>query len=86
MFNPNDSLLAGMPRAQLEAALTAAQNAYLALSEGQQGVSFSYSQGDGTRSVTYKPTDIAQLSMLIRQLQAQLGIIRRPRRAMGFRY
>jgi len=86
MFNPNTSLLAGMPRAQLLTALTNAQAAYLALAEGAQGVSFSYGQGDGVKSVTYKPTDIAQLSMIIRQLQAQLGIIRHARRATGFRY
>jgi len=87
MFNPNTSLLAGgMTTAQLQQALTTAQQAYIDLSTGAKGVSFSYTQGDGTRSVSYKPTDIAQLSALIQLLQAQLGIVTRPRRPIRFRF
>lgn len=87
MFDPNSSLLAGaMTRAQLLAALTAAQQAYIELSSGAKGVSFSYAQGDGTRSVTYQKTDIGQLMNLIQLLQAQLGIVGRPRRTLRFRY
>ncbi|WP_227720555.1 gpW family protein [Yersinia proxima] len=87
MFNAKTSLLAGaMPRAQLEAALTQAQQAYIELSSGAKGVSFSYAQGDGTRSVTYLQTDIGTLMGLIQLLQAQLGIVKRPRRAIRFRY
>ncbi|MEC5343669.1 gpW family head-tail joining protein [Brenneria populi] len=87
MFDPNSSLLAGaMTRAQLLAALTTAQQAYIELSSGAKGVSFSYAQGDGTRSVTYQQTDIGQLMSLIQLLQAQLGIVKRPRRTLRFRY
>ncbi|HHH1655684.1 TPA: gpW family head-tail joining protein [Yersinia enterocolitica] len=87
MFNANTSLLAGaMTRAQLEEALNRAQQAYVELSVGSKGVSFSYAQGDGTRSVTYQQTDIGQLMGLIQLLQAQLGIVKRPRRALRFRY
>lgn len=87
MFSPNSSLLAGaMPREQLMAALASAQKAYIELSSGAKGVSFSYSQGDGTRSVTYQQTDIGQLVALIQLLQAQLGIVKRPRTALRFRY
>ncbi len=87
MFDPNSSLLAGaMTRAQLLEALTAAQQAYLELSTGSKGVSFSYTQGDGTRSVSYQQTDIGQLMALIQLLQAQLGIVKRPRRTLRFRY
>lgn len=87
MFDPNSSLLAGaLTRDQLTAALTAAQQAYLELASGAKGVSFSYAQGDGTRSVSYQQTDIGQLTALIQLLQAQLGIVRRPRRALRFRY
>ena len=87
MFNPNSSLLAGaLTPAQLQAALTTAQQAYLDLASGAKGVSFSYSQGDGTRSVSYQQTDIGQLTALIQLLQAQLGIVKRPRRALRFRY
>ncbi|EHD21312.1 MULTISPECIES: gpW family head-tail joining protein [Brenneria] len=87
MFDPNSSLLAGaMTRGQLLAALTAAQQAYIELSSGAKGVSFSYAQGDGTRSVSYQQTDIGQLMSLIQLLQAQLGIVKRPRRTLRFRY
>ena len=87
MFNANTSLLAGaMSRAQLEEALNRAQQAYIELSSGAKGVSFSYAQGDGTRSVTYQQTDIETLMGLIQLLQAQLDIVKRPRRAIRFRY
>jgi len=87
MFNPNSSLLAGaMTRDQLQAALTSAQQAYIELSTGAKGVSFSYTQGDGTRSVSYQQTDIGQLTALIQLLQAQLGIVKRPRVTLRFRY
>ncbi|MGO2154431.1 MAG: gpW family head-tail joining protein [Serratia proteamaculans] len=87
MFNPNSSLLAGaLNRDQLQEALTAAQQAYLELSTGSKGVSFSYTQGDGTRSVSYQQTDIGQLVALIQLLQAQLGIVKRPRVTLRFRY
>ncbi len=87
MFNAKTSLLAGkMTRAQLEDALNQAQQAYIELSTGLTGVSFSYSQGHGTRSVTYQPTDIGKLMGLIQLLQAQLGIVKHPRRALRFRY
>ncbi|AVX38684.1 MULTISPECIES: gpW family head-tail joining protein [Yersinia] len=87
MFNANTSLLAGaMSRVQLEEALNRAQQAYIELSSGAKGVSFSYAQGDGTRSVTYQQTDIGTLMGLIQLLQAQLGVVKRPRRALRFRY
>jgi len=87
MFNPNSSLLAGaMTRDQLQTALTSAQQAYLELSTGAKGVSFSYTQGDGTRSVSYQQTDIGQLTALIQLIQAQLGIVKRPRVTLRFRY
>lgn len=75
-----------MTRAQLQEALTAAQQAYLELSTGSKGVSFSYTQGDGTRSVNYQQTDMGQLMALIQLLQAQLGIVKRPRKTLRFRY
>ncbi|WP_227105164.1 gpW family protein [Chromobacterium rhizoryzae] len=82
MFNPNTSLLAGMSTAALQQALQDAQQAYIDLSTGAKGESFSYTQGDGAKSVTYTRANIGQLQMLIRQLQQQLGIIPRARRAI----
>jgi hypothetical protein len=75
-----------MTRDQLAAALATAQAAYLKLATGAQGVSFSYTQGDGTRSVTYTPASIANLSALIRQLQQALGVLCRSRAPIRFMY
>lgn len=77
-------ILSGMTNDQLQQALTNAQQAYIALATGSKGESFSYSQGEGSRSVTYTRANLAQLSALIRQLQQQLGLICRTRRPVGF--
>ncbi|MBL2618876.1 phage head-tail adapter protein, partial [Klebsiella pneumoniae] len=74
MFNRNTSLLAGgMTDEQLRDALQKAQQAYIDLTTGSRGVSFSYTQGDGTRSVSYQQSSLADLLALIQLLQAQLG-------------
>lgn len=77
-----DSPLYGMTTAQLQAALTQAQTAYVALMSGQRTVSLSYSQGDGSKSVTYDRVEggVAQLRMFINELQRALGISRCPPR------
>ncbi|AXF75098.1 gpW family protein [Erwinia tracheiphila] len=85
-YNPSESIFAGMTRAQKQQALTNAQQALLDLMSGEKGVTFSYTQGDGTRSVTYQQTSMSDLRMLIRQLQADLGMISRPRRPARFRW
>ncbi|MDW2587615.1 gpW family head-tail joining protein [Klebsiella pneumoniae] len=85
MFNRNTSLLAGsMTDEQLRDALQKAQQAYIDLTTGSRGVSFSYSQGDGTRSVSYQQSSQADLLALIQLLQAQLGIVARPRKPVRF--
>ena len=66
--------LAGMTPEQLKAALAAAQEAYTELLLGNKGVSFSYAQGDGTRSVTFQGTSLPNLVMFIKDLQQALGI------------
>ncbi|WCT78659.1 gpW family head-tail joining protein [Novosphingobium humi] len=85
-FNPQTSVLAGMDTSVLQARLAQMQQDYLDLMSGAKVVSASYTQGEGGKSVTYDRTNIAQLTMAIRQLQAQLGIIRSPRRAIGVRF
>lgn len=85
-FDPATSIFAGMSTPQLQAALTAAQTAYTTLLTGNKPVTVSYTQGDGAKSVTYGKAEIGSLTMLIRQLQAQLGVIPRPRRAIGVRF
>ncbi|ELN4044879.1 TPA: gpW family head-tail joining protein [Raoultella terrigena] len=87
MFNRKTSLLAGsMTDEQLRDALQKAQQAYIDLTTGSRGVSFSYSQGDGTRSVSYQQSSLADLLALIQLLQAQLGIVARPRKPVRFRF
>lgn len=87
MFNRNTSLLAGgMTDEQLKDALQKAQQAYIDLTTGSRGVSFSYTQGDGTRSVSYQQSSLADLLALIQLLQAQLGIVARPRKPVRFRF
>jgi len=74
-YDPATSIFSGMTPAQLQAQLAEAQAAYLRLCTGGQGVSYSYTQGDGTKSVTYTAKNMAGLVALIRQLQQALGIV-----------
>lgn len=71
------TLLTGMSDVQLKQALVQAQQAYIDLSTGAKGVSFSYTQGDGTRSVSYQQTSLGDLLALIQTIQAMLNISRR---------
>lgn len=81
-FDPTSSLLAGRSTTQLQTDLQNAQQAYIDLSTGAKGESYSYTQGDGTKSVTYTRANLPQLASLIRTLQQQLGIICRGRNPM----
>lgn len=81
-YDPSNSLLTGMSSADLQTALTNAQQAYIALASGSKGESFSYTQGDGVKSVTYTRANLPALASLIRMLQSQLGIVPRARQPM----
>jgi len=70
MYNPNCSILAGVPPETLQAWLTAAQQAYSELMTGKQIVTLAY---DG-KSVSYHAADLSYLAAWITQLQQQLGI------------
>lgn len=80
-FDPSRSLLAGMDQTALRQSLAQAQQIYIQLMSGAQGESYSYTQGDGTRSVTYTRANLADLSAAIQLMQAQLNIVDSPRRA-----
>jgi hypothetical protein len=67
----------------LQAQLAALQTVYLQLVAGKTVASASYAQGDGNRAVTYRNTDTALVQSMIRQIQAQLGLIDQPRRSAG---
>ena len=77
MFDPNQTILAGVAKATLQQWLSDAQNAYQQLVMGAKVVSASY---DG-KSVTYAQADRAALESWIATLQRQLGI-NRGRRAI----
>lgn len=83
-YDPSRSIFAGMPQQQLQEDLNRAQRAYSKLLSGEKEVSLSYTQGDGSKSVTYTQTNMANLVVLIKQLQAQLGIVHAPRRPIRF--
>lgn len=85
-YDPSTSIFAGMSTAQLQTALANAQQAYLDLSTGNKVQVAAYAQADGNKSVTYTKADLGALVALIKQLQAQLGIITRGRRPIGFRF
>lgn len=85
-FDPSQSILTGMTRFQLQQALNCAQQAYIELMTGEKGVKFSYTQGDGTKSVEYVVTDQGKLTAFIQLLQAQLGIRCRTRRPINFSF
>jgi len=85
-FDPTRSLLAGMDTSVLQTRLNDLQRIYLDLSSGQKGESFSYTQGDGGKAVTYSKANLADLQQAIMLLQAQLGIVCKPRRAIGVRF
>jgi len=85
-FNARTSIFAGMPRWHLERALAEAQRCYIELSSGATVVTAQYTQGDGSKSVTYVQASLPNVVMLIKELQAQLGIVRHARRPMRVGY
>lgn len=68
------SILDGVDVSALQARLAQLQQAYLDLSSGAKGESFSYTQGDGTKSVTYTKANIADLTQAILTLQTQIDL------------
>lgn len=85
-FGAGSSLLAGMPLSQLQVSLESAQQAYIQLSTGGKVENATYTQGDGSKSITYTRANIAQLANVIMMLQRQLGIDVRPRQPIRFEF
>ena len=65
--------LIGVPSATLQIWLCQAQQALQNLQTGQQVAVVSYAQGEGNRSVSYRRTDIGQLTAWIQQLQMAIN-------------
>lgn len=83
-LGPQTGVLTGLTQGQLQVALNNAQQAYLDLVTGNKGESYTYTQGEGSRSVTYTRANLMMLTALIRELQQALGIACRARRPIGF--
>jgi hypothetical protein len=77
------SIFAGMSRDVLTTWLTNAQLALLQFQTGQLGESFTYTQGDGSKSVVYTRANIGNLVALIGQLQQATGVTCRTRRPIN---
>lgn len=77
---PPLSAFAGMDPVALAKSLADAQQAAIDLASGSKGESYSYTQGDGAKSVTYTRANIGALYALIAQLQQALGLTSRSRR------
>lgn len=90
MYNPSTSIFAPLPAqwagSVIGNAYANAQQAYIDLSTGNKVLVAGYAQGDGNKSVTYTKADLASIVALIKQLQAQMGMITRGRRPIGFSY
>ena len=77
MFTPRTNNFTGIPQATLQQWLAAAQQALHDLSTGAKGESYSYTQGDGSKSVTYTRANVEQLQAHINDLMYALGMRRR---------
>lgn len=69
------SILDGLDVTVLQARLTAMQTAYLDLTSGGKVSVASYSQGTGSRTVTYTQANIADLTQAILGVQRQIAIL-----------
>lgn len=85
-FDPSTSIFAGMSTEALQAALTSAQMALIALNSGEKEAEVQVTGGGQHRMVKFVPAQIGNLTVLIRQLQAQLGIIPEPRQRVRISY
>jgi hypothetical protein len=66
------SILDGISLQSLQTRLSALQQAYLDLTTGGKLESAAYTQGDGSRSVTYTKANIADLTQAILLVQTQI--------------
>lgn len=64
----------GIPASTLQSWLAEALQAQHDLMTGAKGESYSYTQGDGNKSVTFTRVNIADLSAYILRLKMALGL------------
>jgi hypothetical protein len=66
------SILDGLDVGILQARLASLQQAYLDLSSGARGETYSYTQGEGAKSVTYTRANLGDLTQAILLVQTQI--------------
>jgi hypothetical protein len=71
----SNSILDGLSLDFLTARLTQMQLAYLDLSSGAKPQVVSYSQADGSKSVSYTQADLGRLAQAIKAVQAQIDAL-----------
>jgi hypothetical protein len=69
------TILDGMSATTLQAQLASMQLAYLQLTSGGKTESASYTQADGSRSITYTRANLADLVQSILLVQKQLAAL-----------
>jgi hypothetical protein len=69
---PRTSILDGIDVGVLQTRLAAMQQAYMDLTTGGKLQSVAYTQGDGSKSVTYTQANIGALTQAIIALQSQI--------------
>lgn len=73
-YDPTTSDLSLIPIATLQQWQTEAMLAVHQLSIGGKGEAYAYTQGDGSKSVTYTRANINDLRAWLAKLNAQLGL------------
>lgn len=76
----------GVETATLQTWLAEAQQALHDLQTGAKGETYSYTQGDGAKAVTFSKANIGALSAWIAQLLGALGYVTPRRRPIGFTF
>ena len=69
------SILDGISLVTLQTQLATMQQALLALASGAEIATISYAQGDGNKSVSYRITDMGQLTQAILQVQTRIDTL-----------
>jgi hypothetical protein len=73
-YDPTTSDLSLIPVGTIQQWQVEAMLALHQLSTGQKGEAYAYTQGDGTKSVTYTRANISDLRAWLAKLNAQLGL------------
>jgi hypothetical protein len=85
-FDVSQTWLAGLTQPQLLQLQSSLLQAMIALTSGAKVATASYTQGDGSKSVTYQLTDQASVTQTLMLVNRALGLPSQSRRPMRIRY